>query len=134
MGLIVPDLPPEEAGDYLAACQKAKIDPIFIFTPTTPPKRLKMLGRASRGMVYCVGRKGVTGQKTAIDKTLAALAKKYKRATKLPLALGFGIQSKEDIAALPKEVDIAVLGTKILTLHKEKGIAAVGNFLKAART
>ncbi|MFA5041512.1 MAG: tryptophan synthase subunit alpha [Bdellovibrionales bacterium] len=133
LGLIVPDLPPEEAKDYLAACKKADIDPIFIFTPTNTDKRLTYLSRFSKGMVYCVGRKGVTGLKTKIDKSLAALVKKYKRATKLPLALGFGIQSKEDIAALPKDVDIAVLGTKILTLHQEKGIAGVGRFLKTAR-
>jgi tryptophan synthase alpha chain len=133
LGLIVPDLPPEEAKDYLAACKKAKIDPVFIFTPTSTDKRLKFIARFCKGMVYCVGRKGVTGIKTKVDKSLSSLIKRYKRATKLPIALGFGIQDKNDIAALSGDVDIAVIGTKILTLHKEKGIAAVGTFLKGLR-
>jgi tryptophan synthase alpha chain len=132
-GLIIPDLPPEEGADYIAACKKAEMSPIFIFTPTSPPKRLAEVAKVCRGMVYCVGRKGVTGLKTQVDQTLNKLVKKYRHATKLPLALGFGIQTKEDVRSLPKDVDIAVIGTKILTLQAEKGIEAVGRFLRGLR-
>jgi tryptophan synthase alpha chain len=132
-GLIVPDLPPEEGQEYLACCEKAGIAPIFIFTPTSTLQRLKDVAHYSRGMIYCVGRKGVTGIKTKIDKSMDALVKKYRGATRLPLALGFGIQDKADIDALPDDIDIAVIGTKILTLQQEKGLKAVGRFLKGLR-
>lgn len=129
-GLIVPDLPPEEASEYLAACEKHGVAPIFLFTPTSKTERLKELDGYSKGMIYCVGRKGVTGIKTKMDDSLNGLVKKYKSMTKLPLGLGFGIQNKEDIKALPPEVDIAIIGTKILTLHQSSGPAAVGEFIK----
>lgn len=132
-GLIVPDLPPEEGTDYLSACEKERVDPIFLFTPTSKPERLKELAGISRGMIYCVGRKGVTGLKTAMDKSLSELIKRFRAATSLPLALGFGIQEKEDIDAIKNDVDIAIIGTKLITIQQEKGIEAVGVFLKGLR-
>lgn len=132
-GMIVPDLPPEEGAEYLAACDKAGIAPIFLFTPTNTMERLKTLSKYGKGMAYCVGRTGVTGIKTKFDDTLNVLIKKYKSVTKLPIGVGFGIQSKSDVDALPPEVDIAIIGTKLLTIQKEQGIAAVGAFLKGLR-
>lgn len=132
-GLIVPDLPPEEGADYLSACKKTGVDPIFLFTPTSTAERLKTLSQHGRGMAYCVGRKGVTGLKTAFDSSLKELIQRYRKMTTLPIALGFGIQEKQDFDALRDDVDIAIIGTKILTLHEEKGATAVGDFLKAAR-
>jgi tryptophan synthase alpha chain len=131
-GLIIPDLPPEEATEYLDCCEKTGVDPIFLFTPTNTLERLKTLARCCKGMAYCVGRKGVTGLKTKVD-DLGPLIKKYRSVTDLPLGLGFGIQSEKDAAALPGEIDIAIIGTKILTLRQEEGIPAVGRFLKALR-
>jgi len=133
-GLIVPDLPPEEGADYMAACEKEGIASIFLFTPTSKPERLKLIASFSRGMVYCVGRKGVTGIKTTMDKSLSELIKRFREATTLPLALGFGIQEKEDIDAVKNEVDIAIIGTKLITIQQEKGIEAVGDFLKGLRS
>lgn len=133
-GLIVPDLPPEEGADYLAACAKESVSPIFIFAPTHKDERLKTIARYSQGMVYGVGRKGVTGIKTAFDAGLHDLIKRYKGATDLPLALGFGIQEKEDVAALIGTVDIAVIGTRLLTIQEQDGTEAVGRFLRELRT
>lgn len=133
LGLIVPDLPPEEGADYLASCKKHDVSPIFIFTPTNTLDRLKTLAGVSQGMVYCVARKGVTGIKTAFNNSLGILIGKYRSVTNLPIALGFGIQTKEDVKSLPEEVDIAVIGTKILMLHQEGGAEAVGKFLKSLR-
>ena len=132
-GLIIPDLPPEESREYRKICRKNRVSPIFLFTPTNTPQRLKLLASYSKGMVYCVGRKGVTGLKTTFDKELAALIKRYKHATKLPIGLGFGIQTKDDVKNLPKGVDIAIIGTQILTLHQKGGAKAVGRFLKGLR-
>ena len=122
-----------KGAEYLAACDKTGIAPIFLFTPTNTVERLKTLSKYGKGMAYCVGRTGVTGIKTKFDETMNALIKKYKSVTKLPIGVGFGIQSKSDVDALPPEVDIAIIGTKLLTIQKEQGIAAVGAFLKGLR-
>jgi tryptophan synthase alpha chain len=132
-GLIVPDLPPEEGADYLSACDKEKIDPVFIFTPTSTPDRLAFVASKSRGLVYGVGRKGVTGTKTTFDDSVTRQIDLYRQATRLPLAIGFGIQSHEDVQAIKGHADIAVLGTKILSLNLEQGAKAVGLFLKGLR-
>ncbi|MDD3029407.1 MAG: tryptophan synthase subunit alpha [Alphaproteobacteria bacterium] len=130
LGLIIPDLPPEEGAEYLSACERNDVAPIFLFTPTNTPERLRVLASYCRGLVYCVGRTGVTGIKTKIDDALGAMIQRYKSMTTLPIGLGFGLQSKKDIDALPKDVDIAIIGTKILTLHNEGGAKAVGQFLR----
>lgn len=132
-GLIVPDLPPEEGEEYLKACEAQDMAPIFIFTPTSTQARLKVIASYCKGMVYCVGRKGVTGLKTAMGDDLIALIRKYRAATDLPLALGFGIQSPEDVAAITGEADIAVFGTKLLAVQQKEGTEAIGRFLKSLR-
>ncbi len=133
-GIIIPDLPCEEANEYLTGCEKFGLSPVLVFTPTHTQKRLQEISQYCKGMAYCVGRKGVTGIKTQIDATLDSYIDKYKKATNLPLALGFGIQDKEDIQAIKGKVDIAVIGTKILTIHQEQGISAVRTFLESVRS
>lgn len=132
-GLIVPDLPPEEAGAYFDQCAAVGIDPIMLFTPTNTQERLKTLAACARGMVYGVGRKGVTGIKTQMDDSLDSVIARYKAATSLPLGIGFGIQNAQDVAHIRGKADIAILGTKILSLHEQKGARAVGAFLKDLR-
>ncbi|MCK5374525.1 MAG: tryptophan synthase subunit alpha [Alphaproteobacteria bacterium] len=132
-GVIVPDLPHEEGEEFLFCCKEVGLSPIFIFTPTNTEERLKDVSQYCEGMVYCVGRKGVTGIKTQIDSSLDGLIKKYRKITNLPLALGFGIQDKNDIQTVTGKVDIAVIGTKILMIQQKEGIPAVGEFLKALR-
>jgi len=132
-GLIVPDLPPEEGRDYLASCDKHGMTAILLFTPTNTDERLAELNTFAKGMAYCVGRKGVTGLKTKMDDSLLSLIERYRRATKLPLGLGFGIQEKSDVDMIKGHVDIAIIGTKILAIHQAQGAAAVGEFLKSLR-
>lgn len=132
-GCIVPDLPPEEGATYIAICRQRAVDAVFIFTPTNTLARLRQLARVSQGFVYCVGRRGVTGTKTNFDQEMSALIQRYQSVTTLPLALGFGIQSKADVDFLVGKVDIAVLGTQILRLQEQQGVAAVGTFLKGLR-
>ena len=84
-------------------------------------------------MVYCVGRKGVTAIKTQIDSSLDGLIKKYRKITNLPLALGFGIQDKNDIQTVTGKVDIAVIGTQLIRIWEKSGVDAAGEFLKGLR-
>ena len=92
-GAIVPDLPREEADEYLAATKQHKIAPVFMFSPTSSPERMRMVANVAEGFVYCVARQGVTGQKTRFSDQLATYLDRCRAATSLPLALGFGVRS-----------------------------------------
>ena len=133
LGVIVPDLPPEEAGDYLPAMERAGLDPIFIFSPSSPPERMREIAKHARGFVYCMARKGVTGAHTTFSAELDAYLARCRSATALPLALGFGVQDKSDVAFLRGKVDIAVVGSATLKLIDEKGVGAVDEFVRGLR-
>lgn len=131
--LIVPDLPPEEAAEYLDLCKKYRISNISIVTPTHTVERMKYIEQLSSGMVYGVARKGVTGSTTEFGDEIERQITKYRENIKLPLAIGFGIKSKEDINFLKGKVDIAVIGTQIIRVAEEKGIKEIGPFLSSLR-
>ncbi|MBF0421603.1 MAG: tryptophan synthase subunit alpha [Magnetococcales bacterium] len=130
-GLIVPDLPLEEAGPALHWCRhygQGHLDWIRLFTPTTPDARLHLLGREASGLVYCVARRGVTGQRTQFDPALMEFLTRCRAATHVPLALGFGVRSRDDIVSLQGQVEIAVVGTAAIEIHVAQGADAVGQF------
>ena len=132
-GTIIPDLPYEEARTWLAGCRKHKLANIFIFTPTHSDERLQELGLAGQGFIYCVGRRGVTGNRTDFNPELAKLIKRYRQATPLPIALGFGVQDKKDVDFLVGKSDIAVIGSKLIQLQLGEGIPTVAEFLNQLR-
>jgi tryptophan synthase alpha chain len=132
-GAIVPDLPPEEAGDYLNAMGEKHLAPIFIYSPTTPTDRLNTIADAADGFIYCVARKGVTGDATEFSRQLDDYLARCRTATSLPLALGFGVKDRSDIKFLEGKADIAVMGTRALQLMEARGIAAVGDFIRELR-
>ena len=132
-GAIVPDLPPEEGRDYLGAMEKHNLVPIFIFSPTTPDKRMKYLASFGKGFIYCVARKGVTGVETDFSKQLKRYLDRCRKATDLPLALGFGVKEKKDVDFLKGKADIAVVGSQTIRLVDKEGIGVVGEFIKSLR-
>jgi tryptophan synthase alpha chain len=132
-GAIIPDLPPEEGQEYLNAMQKHALSPIVLFSPTTPPERMKYLATFASGFVYCVARKGVTGQDTAFSEELTAYLSRCRDATPLPLALGFGIKEKADVDYLKGKADIAVIGTQTIRIVEKEGVASVGQFIRSLR-
>jgi tryptophan synthase alpha chain len=129
-GAIVPDLPPEEGATYLAAMQAHQLAPIFIFSPTTGQERMRMLAGHGRGFIYCVARKGVTGQQTTFSEALEDYLARCRQATDLPLALGFGVKDRSDIDFLRGKADIAVIGTETIRLVDEHGVGAVEGFIR----
>lgn len=132
-GAIVPDLPPEEAGDYLDAMREAELAPIFIFSPSTSDERMRLIADHAEGFVYCVARKGVTGASTSFSDSFAAYLSRCRAATQLPLALGFGVKNHSDIDFLRGQVDIAVVGTETLRVIDEKGVDGVREFVEGLR-
>ncbi|MCU0555684.1 MAG: tryptophan synthase subunit alpha [Desulfobacterales bacterium] len=130
-GAIVADLPPEEGETYLTAMQAHQLAPIFIFSPTTGQARMRMLAGHGRGFIYCVARKGVTGQQTAFSQELEGYLARCRQATDLPLALGFGVKDRADIDFLRGKVDIAVIGTETIRLVDQHGVGAVEGFIRS---
>ena len=132
-GAILPDLPPEEGEAYLRAMERCNLAPILIFSPTTSFERMQYLSTFAKGFVYCVSRKGVTGQNTEFSDTLGMYLLKCREATPLPLALGFGIKEKRDVDYLRGKADIAVIGTQTIRVIEREGIPAVGDFIRSLR-
>ncbi len=130
-GAIIPDLPPEEGQEYLNAMQENNLAPILIFSPTTTLDRMKYLATFARGFIYCVARKGVTGQVTDFSKDLTKYLSQCREATSLPLALGFGVKEKADIDFLKGKADIAIIGTQTIRIIEKEGISAVGDFIRS---
>jgi len=132
-GSIVPDLPLEEADVYLQACKQYALAPIFIYSPRTPLDRMVKIAKVAQGFIYCVARTGVTGQQTQFDQDLAGYVARCRTATELPLALGFGVRERRDVAYLEGKVDIAVVGSETLRIIDQQGVSAVGGFIRSLR-
>ena len=129
LGYIVPDLPPEEDDELRTHCESRDISPILLMTPTNTDERLAEIAEKSEGFVYCVARKGVTGPRTTVEDAFEFVAR-CRRATPLPLALGFGLTKGEDIRKLHGQVEIAIVGTKLLQVWKVLGDEGYRNLLK----
>lgn len=133
VGAIVPDLPPEEAGEYLEAMAAHDLAPIFIFSPRTPEERMARIAKVAGGFVYCVARRGVTGAATRFGDELDAYIARCRAATDLPLALGFGVKDATDVEFLRGRVDLAVIGTQTIRVLEEQGVEGVKPFIEGLR-
>jgi tryptophan synthase alpha chain len=130
-GAIIPDLTPEEGREYLAAMYDRDLAPALIFWPATSLERMGYISSFARGFIYCVARKGVTGENTDFSKELEAFLTRCRQGTSLPLALGFGIKEKAHIDFLKGKADIAVIGTQTIRIMEQKGIDSVGYFIRS---
>lgn len=123
-GVLCVDLPPEEAeGDYLDALRAHGLDAIFLLAPTSTRERVRAVARLGSGFVYYVSRTGVTGEQGELPVALAREAKALGKALKLPLAVGFGISTRPQVAAVAKVADGVVVGSALVRLIAEAGAA-----------
>lgn len=113
-GLIVPDLPLEEAGPLQEACRRYDVALIFLVAPTTPPARIARLAEATSGFLYVVSRLGTTGAELGLNADLTQYLALVRRQTQKPLALGFGISTPEQVRALASQVDGLIVGSAIV--------------------
>jgi len=135
-GVLVTDLPVEEADDYLREMRAHDLAPVFLAAPTSPDARLKRIADASRGFVYAVSRTGVTGARQQVAEDAQKLVRRLRRVTKLPIAVGFGISTTEQFFEVGEFADAVVVGSAIVeTVEKNRGreAAAVGKFVGALR-
>lgn len=121
-GVLVTDLPVEEAGEYLEAMHANDLAPVFLAAPTSSDDRLKRIAQASRGFVYAVSRTGVTGARENLTEDAKKLVRRLRRATKLPIAVGFGISTTEQFAEVGEFADAVVVGSAIVqTIERNPG-------------
>ena len=121
-GVLVTDLPVEEAGAYLAEMHKNDLAPVFLAAPTSTDARLKNIAQVSRGFVYAVSRTGVTGARKQLPEDAQSLVKRLRKYTRLPIAVGFGISTPEQFAAVGGYADAAVVGSAIVeTIERNPG-------------
>jgi tryptophan synthase alpha chain len=136
-GVLVTDLPVEEAGEYLRIMRANDLAPVFLAAPTSPDERLKRIADASRGFVYAVSRTGVTGARQQLADDARKLVRRLRRVTKLPVALGFGISTADQFAEVGEFADAVVVGSAIVeTIERNRGTeaASVGEFVKKLST
>jgi tryptophan synthase alpha chain len=132
-GVLVTDLPVEESSEYLQAMRKYDLSPVFLAAPTSPDDRLKRIAQASRGFVYAVSRTGVTGARQQLAADAQKLVRRLRRVTKLPIALGFGISTREQFEEVGQFADAVVIGSSIVeTIERNRGreAAAVAEFVR----
>jgi tryptophan synthase alpha chain len=114
-GLIVPDLPPEEAADCHAACRAAGLDLICLVAPTTPDSRIADIVRLASGFIYCVSLTGVTGARRDLPAELPLFLARVRRHTDLPLVVGFGISSAAHVRQVGADAEGAIIGSALVS-------------------
>ncbi len=118
-GALLVDLPPEEAGDYLAAARASGLGTVFLASPTTTPERLRLIGKRSTGFVYYVSRLGVTGARASLPAGLGTRLRRVRGLAGKPLAVGFGISTPEQAAQAARHADGVVVGSALVSLSLE---------------
>jgi tryptophan synthase alpha chain len=120
-GCLLTDASVEEAHDYVAAMHGQGLDTVFLAAPTSTPRRLALVARYSTGFVYLVSRTGVTGERDSLSGSTLPLVGAMRAITDLPLAVGFGISTPEQVAALGGQVDAVVVGSAFVRLIEKNG-------------
>jgi tryptophan synthase alpha chain len=131
-GLIVPDLPPEEAGPLDAACGRRGLALIFLVAPTSAEERIAALAQATRGFLYVVSRLGTTGVGHVPEKELVERLKLVRRHAQTPVAVGFGLSRPKDMRALAPHADGLIVGSAIVE-RAPQGPAALGQYVASLR-
>jgi tryptophan synthase alpha chain len=113
-GVIATDMVPEEADEYLERLRSAGIDTAFLVAPTSTDERIRLAAKASSGFIYAVSRTGVTGVRESLSRTAANLVGRIRRYSDLPVAVGFGISTPEQVVEVWQHADAAVVGSRLV--------------------
>jgi tryptophan synthase alpha chain len=132
-GILVTDLVPEEAGEFASSLKANDLDMIFLVAPTSTKERLKMVADRASGFIYAVSRAGVTGQREEMSAEAEKLVSRVRSFSNLPVAVGFGISSHEQVCDVWRYADAAVVGSAIVGLierseHLPDLVNRVGRF------
>ncbi len=120
-GVLITDLIPEEADEFVANMRAADVDTIFLVAPTSTDERIKKIAKYTTGFVYVVARTGVTGVDAQMSDSVQPIVERVRKFTDLPIAVGFGISTHEHVKAVQAYADGAVVGSR-LVLEIEKNL------------
>ncbi len=135
-GIILPDLPFEEKGEFQPICRQYGVDLISLIAPTSD-KRIAMIAKEAEGFLYIVSSLGVTGTRSEITTDLASIIKVVRENTDIPCAIGFGISTPEQAKKMAALSDGAIVGSAIIKLIEKNGAnaaEAVGEYVKEMKT
>jgi tryptophan synthase alpha chain len=135
-GVLVTDLIPEEAQSWSERLYENEIDPIFLVAPTTSDERLARIAKQARGFIYAISRAGVTGTRDSLTGDPEPLVKRVRAASELPVAVGFGISTNEQVKTVWQFADAAVIGSAIVrqieTLNDTSNlVSGIGDFVRS---
>ena len=132
-GLIIPDLPPDEAGELIKISMKADIALIFLLAPTSNIERIKKVASASRGFIYYVSMTGITGSQLLLDGSIEKAINNIRKITDKPVAVGFGVSTPEEAKAVSEISDGVIVGSAIVRKVKENSDEKLRDFLSQLR-
>jgi len=120
-GVLVLDLPPEEAGEYKALMNTHNLETIFLVSPVTPEERIEHIARLASGFVYYVSQMGVTGERRSVAAAVPGMIQRIKEKTSVPVAVGFGISTPDHVREVASYVDGLIVGSAIVKRIGELG-------------
>ena len=134
-GVLVTDLSPEEAGEFESELRANDLDMIFLIAPTSTDERLKLVAQHARGFIYAVSRAGVTGVRTNVSAEAEKLVNRMRQFSSLPIAVGFGISTAEQVKDVQRYADAVVIGSAIVSkIERLQGATRtakqIGEFVK----
>jgi tryptophan synthase alpha chain len=134
--VLITDLIPEEAQSWAEALYQRELDPIFLAAPTTSDKRLARIARQARGFIYAVSRAGVTGARDEMTRDAETLVQRVRSVSDLPIAVGFGVSTAEQVRNIWRFADAAVVGSAIVReIEKLTGspnlVSRIGEFARS---
>ena len=126
-GIILPDIPidTEEGKEFLAAAKKFSVHPILVVSPGVPEERLRFLTKEASGFIYSTSRQGITGADSKFGSELKNFLSLLHKMTDIPVAVGFGVKSKEDVLSLASQAEIIVVGSAFVSLIKNTELKTV---------
>lgn len=134
-GLLILDLPPEEAEDYDSLMRNRGLSAIYLMAPTTPLERMALIAKRGSGFIYYISREGVTGMRSKVATNIAEMTAHIRKHTALPIAVGFGISNEEQAREVARCADAIVVGSAIVNQIANLGadpalVPTVGGFVK----
>ncbi|MCS7191994.1 MAG: tryptophan synthase subunit alpha [Armatimonadetes bacterium] len=132
-GVLLTDVPPEEASDWIEIATKNELATIFLLAPTSTDERIRLVSKVGTGFIYCVSRTGVTGEREKLPEDLHKLVARIRKHTDKPIAVGFGISKPEHVSAVAQMdgIDGVVIGSALVRMmHEEFGEERKGSWQK----
>ncbi|GAC1654620.1 MAG: tryptophan synthase subunit alpha [Herpetosiphon sp.] len=136
-GILVPDLPPEEAEPLHAVCREHALDLIFFVAPTSTDQRIAQAVGLASGFLYCVALSGVTGARSSLSADLPRLLERIRSQTNVPIAVGFGVSRPEHAAEVATNADGVIVGSALINIVEhtvDRGLHEVAEFTHSLRT